>query len=168
MPALQESVKSITAKYTAEQLITERAIVGDEIKGSLERKVNEYGLVIEKFNIVNFDFSEEFNSAIEAKQVAEQNLIKTKTEQEQAIVVAEADAKRKIIAAEAEASAITAKAQAQADANKLINDSLTDLVIEYQKLQKWNGELPKVTGSNSLIEIGGETSGLNDNSTPTE
>ena len=79
MPAVQESMKSVTARYTAEQLITERAIVGEEIKSTLENKVSEYGIIIEKFNIVNFDFSAEFNQAIEAKQVAEQNLIKTKT-----------------------------------------------------------------------------------------
>mgnify|MGYP000500162594 FL=1 len=66
--------------------------------------MDEYGIEIEKFNIVNFDFSSEFNEAIEAKQVAEQNLLKTKTEQEQAIVVAEAEAKKKVIAADAEAT----------------------------------------------------------------
>ena len=88
LPAVQESMKSVSAKYTAEELITLRAQVGEEIKTSLEEKVSEYGIVIEKFSIVNFDFSEEFNAAIEAKQVAEQNLIKTKTEQELAIVIA--------------------------------------------------------------------------------
>lgn len=153
LPAVQESMKSVSAKYTAEELITKRAQVGEEIKKSLEEKVNEYGIMIEKFNIVNFDFSQEFNQAIEAKQVAEQNLIKTKTEQEQAIVVAEAEAKKKVIAAQAEADAISKKAKAQADANKLLNASLNDTIVEYEKVQKWNGELPKATGSNSIIDM---------------
>lgn len=153
LPAVQESMKSVSAKYTAEELITKRAQVGEEIKKTLEEKVNEYGIMIEKFNIVNFDFSQEFNQAIEAKQVAEQNLIKTKTEQEQAIVVAEAEAKKKVIAAQAEADAISKKAKAQADANKLLNASLNDTIVEYEKVQKWNGELPKATGSNSIIDI---------------
>jgi len=108
MPAVQESMKSVTAKYTAEELITERAVVGEEIKTTLEQKVKDYGIIIEKFNIVNFDFSSEFNAAIEAKQVAEQNLLKTKTEQQQAIVIAEAEAKKKTIAAEAAAQATSA------------------------------------------------------------
>lgn len=153
LPAVQESMKSVSAKYTAEELITKRAQVGEEIKKTLEEKVNEYGIMIEKFNIVNFDFSQEFNQAIEAKQVAEQNLIKTKTEQEQAIVVAEAEAKKKVIAAQAEADAISKKAKAQADANKLLNASLNDTIVEYEKVQKWNGELPKATGSNSIIDM---------------
>ena len=146
-------MKSVSAKYTAEELITLRAQVGEEIKSSLEEKVSEYGIVIEKFSIVNFDFSEEFNEAIEAKQVAEQNLIKTKTEQEQAIVIAEAEAQKKLIAAQAEADAITAKAQAQADANKLLAESLNDNVVEYEKIQKWDGKLPTVTGSDALISF---------------
>lgn len=153
LPAVQESMKSVSAKYTAEELITLRAQVGEEIKSSLEEKVSEYGIVIEKFSIVNFDFSEEFNEAIEAKQVAEQNLIKTKTEQEQAIVIAEAEAQKKLIAAQAEADAITAKAQAQADANKLLAESLNDNVVEYEKIQKWDGKLPTVTGSGALISF---------------
>jgi hypothetical protein len=86
-----------------------RAQVGIEIKETLETKVNTHGIIIEEFNIVNFEFSEEFNAAIEAKQVAEQNLIKTETEQKQAIVVAESEAKRKVIAADAEAEAMIAK-----------------------------------------------------------
>ena len=154
-PVLQECMKSATAKYTAEQLITERAGVGDEVKAALDAKLNAYGIYIEKFNIVNFDFSAEFNNAIEAKQVAEQNLLKTQTEQQQAIVVAEANAKQKVIAADAEAEAILKQAQAQADANKLLEQSLSDKVIAYEQIQKWNGILPKVTGSDNglLIDV---------------
>ncbi len=153
LPNVQESMKSATAKYTAEELITKRAQVGEEVKTTLENKVSEYGIFIEKFNIVNFDFSADFNAAIEAKQVAEQNLLKTKTEQQQAIVIAEAEAKKQIIAAEAEAKAITAKAQAQADANNLLTKSLSQVLVEYQKIQKWDGKMPAVTGGNALISF---------------
>ena len=157
-PVVQECMKSVTAKYTAEQLITDRAAVGEEVKTALDSKLNNYGIYIEKFNIVNFDFSEEFNNAIEAKQVAEQNLLKTQTEQEQAIVVAEANAKQKVIAADADADAILARAQAQADANKLLEESLSDKVIAYEQIEKWDGVLPKVSGSGSgfLIDVGAD------------
>lgn len=153
LPAMQESMKSVSAKYTAEELITLRAQVGQEIKESLESKVAEYGIIVEKFNIVNFDFSAEFNSAIEAKQVAEQTLIKTETEQKQALVIAEAEAKKKLIEAEAEAKAITQKAEAQAGANKLLSQSLNEILVEYQKVQKWDGKLPIATGGSSIIDF---------------
>ncbi|MBR1528383.1 MAG: prohibitin family protein [Oscillospiraceae bacterium] len=155
-PVVQECMKAATAKYTAEQLITERTSVGDEVKAELDHKLNDYGIYIEKFNIVNFDFSAEFNAAIEAKQVAEQNLIKTQTEQKQQIVIAEAEAKKKVIAANAEAEAILAKAEAQADANKKIAESLSDKVLMYNQIDKWDGVMPKVTSGNNgslMIEI---------------
>lgn len=154
-PVVQECFKSATANYTAEQLITERQTVADDVKESLEKKLKDYGIYIEKFNIVNFDFSSEFNNAIEAKQVAEQNLLKTKTEQEQAIVIANAEAEKKVISAKADAEAIMAQAQAQADANELLEKSLTPKVIAYEQIQKWNGVMPKVTGSDSgmLVNI---------------
>ncbi len=154
MPTVQEGMKSVCAKYNAEQLITKRASVADEIKTELAAKVSEYGIEIEKFNIVNFDFSKEFNEAIEAKQVAEQNYLKTKTEQNQAIVVAEAEAKKKVIAAEADAKAIKARADAQAAANKTIAESLSPTLIQYQTIERWNGVLPKVASSaNPLISL---------------
>lgn len=104
-PAIQEAVKSVSAQYTAEELITKRTAVGDEIGAALTDKVSEYGIIIDKFNIVNFGFTDEFNEAIEQKQVAEQNYLKAKTEKEQQLMEAEADAKKQVISAEAEAEA---------------------------------------------------------------
>jgi regulator of protease activity HflC (stomatin/prohibitin superfamily) len=148
-PAVQECVKSATAKYTAEGLITDRAKVGIEISQGLEGKVAEYGIIIAEFNIVDFDFSDEFNHAIEAKQVAQQNLMKVRTEQEQLVVKAEAAAS----AAKANAEAILTQAQAQAQANQLLNASLTNNLVEYEKIKKWNGVLPQVSGGNAIIDM---------------
>ena len=152
LPAVQESMKSVSAKYTAEELITKREAVSQETKDTLESKVQEYGIIIEKFNIVNFDFSDEFNAAIEAKQVAEQNLLKTKTEQEQALVIAKTEAEKKVLTAQAEADAIKVQAEAQAEANRLLTASLTDTLDEYQKVQKWDGKLPTVTGGSAILD----------------
>lgn len=168
-PVVQECMKSATAKYTAEQLITERQAVGDEVKASLDDKLNLYGIYIEKFNIVNFDFSAEFNNAIEAKQVAEQNLLKTETEQKQAITIAEAEAKKKVIAAEANANAILAEAEAQAEANRLLEASLSDKVIAYEQIDKWDGVMPKVVSGDSngmLINIDPDDLGSSSAYTP--
>ena len=129
-PAIQESMKAITAQYTAEELITKRSAVGEEIGATLAEKVQEYGILIDKFNIINFDFSAEFNDAIEQKQVAEQNKLRAETEKEQKII------------------------EAQADANEKINASLNENVLKYQQIEKWNGEYPNVVSSDSSILVG--------------
>ena len=146
-PAAQEAMKSVTARYTAEHLITQRNNVGEEIKEMLEAKVSEYGIQIEKFNIINFDFSDEFNAAIEQKQVAEQNKLRAETEKEQKIIEAQADAEKVKLAAEAQAESIKTKAEAQAEANKTIAESLSNELIKYQTIDKWDGVMPKVASS---------------------
>jgi len=148
-PAVQESVKSVTAKYTAEGLITERAKVGAEIAKGLEEKVSSYGIDVREFNIVNFEFSDAFNSAIEEKQVAQQELIRVKTEAEQQVVQAEAKAK----AAEAQARAILVQAEAQAEANRMLAASITNTLVEYEKIKAWDGVLPKVSGGSAIIDF---------------
>ena len=159
MPAIHESLKAVTAKYTAEQLVTSRSQVAIEIQETLEEKMVEYGILIEKFNIVNFSFSEEFAKAIEAKEVARQNLLKAKTEKEQAIVEANAQAEKEIIAAEAEAKAILAKADAQAEANQTIAKSLNKNVLENNKIEKWDGKLPYATGGSAILDVSADGEG---------
>lgn len=92
--------KTLAAKYTAEQLITNRATVSTEMEDAISQKINPYGLSIEVFNIVNFDFSEE-SIKYEAKQTAqqealkaEQDLARIKVEAEQTIEKAKAEAER--------------------------------------------------------------------------
>ena len=152
-PAIPQAVKSISAQYTAEELITKLTAVGDEIASALTEKVSDYGIIIDKFNIVNFEFSQEFNMAIEQKQVAEQNYLKAQTEKEQQIMEAEADAKKKVIEAEADAEAKLKKAEAEAEANEKINASLNGNVLTYQKIQKWDGKYPNVVSSDSSVMI---------------
>ena len=149
VPAVQECVKSVTAKYTAEGMITERGKVSAEIAKTLEDKVSAYGIVVQEVNIVNFDFSEAFNKAIEEKQVAQQELIRVETEQKQLVVKAEAAAK----AAEAQARAILVQAEAQAEANAKLAASLTSVLVEYEKIQKWDGVLPRVSGGSAIVDF---------------
>jgi regulator of protease activity HflC (stomatin/prohibitin superfamily) len=154
MPAVQESMKAVTSKYTAEELITERNKVGEEIKEQLESKISDYGIQVEKFNIVNFEFSSEFNDAIEQKQVAEQNKLKAQTEKETKIIEAEAEAQKVKINAEAQAEAIKTEAEAQADANEKLAASLSQTLIDYQTIEKWDGVMPKVASSaNPLVAV---------------
>ena len=130
-------------------------------------KLNARGIFIEDLNIIDWDFSAEYIAAVEAKQVAEQNLIKTKTEQEEQIVIAEAEAKKKriaaeadsdtaIIAAKAEAERIRIEAEATAEANRTIAESLNDAILRNKTIEKWDGQLPRVTtgeGSTPMISV---------------
>lgn len=139
-PAVQESIKAITAQFTAEELITKRQEVGDRIKTSLQNKINSYGLNVEIFNIVNFNFSEEFNAAVEAKQTAEQQALKA----QQDLARIQVEAQQKI-----------AQAQAEAESIKLIQETLAMApeYIEYIKWSKWDGKLPAFMGDTGGIMI---------------
>lgn len=136
-PAIQEAIKSITAKFTAEELITNRPIVSQDMKDLLQTKIEDYGISAEEFNIINFDFSDEFNKAIEEKQTAQQNALK-----------AEQDLAR--IKVEAEQTVV--KAKAEAEAYEIKNAAITDQMIKMEMVNKWNGEFPRVmTGSSDTI-----------------
>ena len=154
-PAVNEVLKAVTAKYTAVELVSSRAEVSMLLDEGLNEKMNAYGIFINELNIINWDFSEEYINAVEAKQVAEQNLIKTRTEQEQALVIANTEAQKRVIAAEAEANEIKVLAQANAESNRIITESISELLIKYQTVAKWDGKLPTVmSGSdNMLIDI---------------
>ena len=154
-PAVNEVLKAVTAKYTAVELVSSRAEVSMLLDEGLNEKLNNYGIFINELNIINWDFSEEYINAVEAKQVAEQNLIKTRTEQEQALVIANTEAQKRVIAAEAEANEIKVLAEANAESNRILTESITDLLIRYQTVAKWDGKLPTVMsgGDNMLIDI---------------
>ena len=142
-PAVNEVLKSTTAQYTAEESVTNRDLISNGLVDGLNEKLNDSGLYITDVNIINFDFSEAFITAIEEKQVAQQQLLKAETDKQKAITNAQA-----------EAESIKIKAQAEAEANKIIANSLTEGVIDYKKVEKWNGELPQVTGSDgAFIDI---------------
>lgn len=143
-PAVNEVLKAITATYTAEESVTNRVLISDGLIEGLNNKLNDIGLYVTDVNIIDFDFSDAFITAIEEKQVAQQKLLKAETDKQTAIKNAEA---------EAEATRI--KAEAEADANKKINESLSENLIENKKIEKWNGELPKIAGSTgTLIDYG--------------
>lgn len=137
-PAIQESIKAVTSKYTAEELITRRNEVSNECMKELDKKVKKYGLLIDNFNITNFNFSAEFNKAIEEKQVAEQKVLTAKQELEKEKI----DAEKKVVSARAEK-----------EANELKQQTLTDNIIKEKFINKWNGELPKATNGGSILNI---------------
>lgn len=135
-PAIQEAIKSTISKYTAEELITKRTEVANAIQESLKEKLEKYGINILSISIKNFDFSEEYNASIERKAVAEQDAL---------------TAKQKLETTKVEAEKKRIEAQAEADANKIKQASITDKILQQQFIEKWNGELPKVSGSDNMM-----------------
>lgn len=132
-PAIQESTKASTALYTAEELITKREQVREAIKQLLKEKMAPRGIVIEDVLITNFDFSESFNAAIEAKVTAEQNALAAKNKLEQV----KYEAEQAIEAARGRAEAL----QIEGDALRS-NPQITTL----RAVEKWNGIMPNVVG----------------------
>ena len=149
VPAIQESVKAVVAQYSAEELITKRQLVSTGISEKLSDKINAYGLVIEVFNITNLEFSDAFNAAIEAKQTAQQEALKA----EQDLNRIRIEAEQTVVNAKAQADATKAQADADAYAIEVIQKQLSqsEAYLEYQKIQKWDGQLPMVQGDSSPI-----------------
>ena len=146
MPAVQESVKAVTAKYTAEELIKKRPEVKTEINKALQEFLNETlqrkglsekSLILANVAITAFDFSEEFNRSIELKVRAEQQALQAKNEKLKKITDAEAIAEKIKIESIATANAIKREAKALRE---------NPLLIEYKRMEKWDGKLPEVTG----------------------
>ena len=145
-PSIEESVKAVTAQYTAEQLITKRPEVKDKIveaikfflDETLERKgLSKTSLQIANVAITDFDFSDEFNKSIETKVRAEQEALQAKNEKEKRITDAEAVAEQIRIESIAKANAILREAKALRTNPHL---------IEWKRMEKWDGVLPRVTG----------------------
>ena len=140
-PAVQETFKAVTARYTAEELITKREEVRHAIREVLDKKLNELsagGLIVDDFSITNFAFSHSFNAAIESKQEAEQLALKAKRDLERI----EVEAQQKIAMANAEAASL--KAQKQEITPDLIK--LREIEVQRMAIDKWDGHLPNVNG----------------------
>lgn len=152
-PRMQENLKAVFSKYTAEELISSRDKLSVEIREALSNEMNSYGINIISVSIENIDFTDAFTEAVEAKQVAQQSKLKAEIEQAQQTHEAQQQAERQKIAAEAEANvqkieadaaayAIRTKAEAEAEANRLVAESLTDELLQYTEINQWDGKLP--------------------------
>lgn len=138
VPSVQEAVKAVTARFTAEELISKRAQVRDEIVLTLKERMTRHGLVVDEFSIVNFNFSKTFNEAIEAKTTADQ--LKMKAERDLQRI--EVEAKQKIARARAEAESLGMQ-RLQVTPELL---RLRETENQAKAIEKWDGRLPTTTG----------------------
>lgn len=167
LPCLLDALKSTFAKYSAEELVSRRDQISDEVRDALEEQLLFYRLAVREVSIEDIDFTDAFTNAIEAKQVATQTLLQAETEQRQQTLIAEAEAQRAMIKAKAESEQKLIRAKADADAVKIAADAeayrlemeskfITDAVIQKETVEKWDGKLPTITGTDAvpLINIG--------------
>lgn len=162
----------VSAKYTVIQVFgSERAELNTAMKDYIADKFAKYGIVIDTVNFTRIDTDKETAAAIQKKVTAQQTQelanIEAKTAKIQAekdksvaLIAAEQEkekasieAEQALIKAEGQANATKIKAQAEAQANREIAKSLTPELIEKQKIEKWNGDVPKVQGSTSTTPI---------------
>lgn len=141
-PSIQESVKAATAKYTAEELITKRTAVSQDIRMLLVEKLERWGIQVTDVNIVNFQFSADFDAAIEKKVKAEQEALAEKNKLESV----KFQAQQKIEQSKAEAESIRIQAEA-------IKSQWGQEYVNLKWIEKWDGKLPQTSlgSSNGLI-----------------
>ena len=144
-PSIQESVKATTAKFTAEELITRRSEVRNSIQEFITEKLKKYYIIVDDFNIVNFQFSDEFDKAIEAKVTAVQLKLKAEVDLERIKV----EKQQKITQAEAEAEAL--RIQKQVITSELIK--LRQIEMMMAAIDKWDGKMPEATSGMPFIDI---------------
>jgi prohibitin 2 len=155
-PAIQECVKGVTAKFTAEELVTKRELVKQQIQDALGSFFNETlrekgldnAIIIANLAITDFDFSPEFNRAIEAKVKAEQMALQAKNEKIMRVTQAEASAEERKLSAGAEAfsTEIQSKARADAITREALALKQSPEIIQLRSIEKWDGVLPRISG----------------------
>jgi prohibitin 2 len=168
-PAIQESVKQVTARFNAENLITNRETVKQEIVDQITARLAAYNIAVETISITEFQFSEQFRQAVEAKVQAEQralqannDLRRIQIEAQQAEARAVGEREANIARAEGIRQANVLQAQGEAEAIRIIDQQLIENpnYLEWLKTQRWNGVLPLVTGGGGatpFIQIPAET-----------
>ncbi|WP_353932911.1 prohibitin family protein [Okeanomitos corallinicola TIOX110] len=137
-PGVSEVLKAATAKKTAEEIITKRTELKQEIDSHLRERLASYGVIVDDVSLVNFSFSPEFSRAIEAKQIAEQ-------EAKQASFIAQK--------ATQEAQAEVNRAKGQAEAQRLQRLTLTPELLQKQAIEKWDGRFPMVMGGDGAVPL---------------
>lgn len=148
-PAMQDALKAATAKFQASELITQREAAKNSFLTLLQEKLSQYHINVVSVSITDFQFSESFKMAIEAKVTAEQNALaaKNKLEQigyeaQQQVIQANANATAIIALANANANATVIAANATASAVQIIQVQLTPEYIQYLYAIGWDGKLP--------------------------
>ncbi len=141
--AIRQSMQEVVGTTRIEDFIgKEKASVVMRVQKVLQERLGEYGFVVKQFTLNEIRAPKTIMEAIEQKNAAVQEALKAQNELQRR----KFEAEQKVIEADGEAKAILTKAKSQAEANKLISQSITPVLIKYESIKKWNGVLPQVSG----------------------
>ncbi len=150
-PAFNDFVKEVVPTYPIGEILPKREEIRKRAMGKLGENLERYHIVVDDIYFANIRFSPEYEKAIEAKQVAQQQV----ETQRQVLGQREIEAQQKVATAKGEAESIQVVAQGQAKANDAISRSITPILVQYKSIEKWNGILPQVSGGAvPFIDIG--------------
>ena len=135
--AVYDAFRLATNKYTADELISNRAVFEIEVRRLLDGQLLKEGFVINQFTS-NLIYPETFKKSIEAKNNAVQAALRAENE----VKTAEAQAKIKVATAEGNAQAMLTSAKAEAESNRMKQVTLTPLLLQLEYINKWDGKLP--------------------------
>jgi prohibitin 2 len=182
-PAIQESVKQVTARFNAEELITKRETVKNQIEEQIKARLAPYNIVVDTISITEFQFSDQFRKAVEAKVEAQQRALQAQNdlrrieiEAQQNEAKAVGEQKANVARADGVRQSNVLQAEGESQAIKIIDQQLrtSPTYLEWLKTQRWDGKLPLVTGGGSgggsagttpFIQIPMAEQGANVNST---
>jgi prohibitin 2 len=157
-PAIQESVKQVTARFNAEELITKRETVKNQIEEQIRARLAPYNVVVDALSITEFTFSQQFTTAVEAKVAAQQRALQAQNELRRIQIEAQqneakaiGEQKANIARAEGVKQSNILEAEGEAQAITIIDQQLRNnpTYLEWLKATKWDGVLPLVTGGAS-------------------
>ncbi len=143
VPRVKDAVQSQVARYAIEEFIAKRDQLSKDIYNDLENTFAGYGVTLTNVSIIDHDFSDDYEKAVEAKKIAEQQVEEERQKQQKLVVEQE----NKVKLAELEVE----KKKLEAEANKIVTDSLSKEILQKQMIEKWDGKLPYVTGGSDTI-----------------
>jgi regulator of protease activity HflC (stomatin/prohibitin superfamily) len=141
-PAFNDFVKEVVPTYPIGEILPKREEIRQTAMKKLGNNLSRYHIIVDDIYFANIRFSPEYEKAIEAKQVAQQQV----ETQKQILAQREIEAQQKVATAKGEAESILVVAQGQAKANEVLSSSITPILVNYKSIERWNGVLPQVSG----------------------
>ncbi len=142
-PAFNDFVKEVVPIYQISEILPKREEIRKRAMGKLGDNLARYHIIVDDIYFANIRFSPEYERAIEAKQVAQQQV----ETQRQVLAQREIEAQQKVATAKGEAESIQVVALGQAKANEVLARSISPILVQYKSIEKWNGILPQVSGA---------------------